>query len=122
MPCAAFFKVLVCIKTVFDAVLCKVGSDHAFRDSCCLGLLEHSVYGVVDVVYLLEYVLLVVCCECFLTCVDYSAAVDDEVRCVQDAASLQSFACSIIDLNCGMVFELTTAPRAHGAKMSQSTP
>ena len=46
--------------------------------------------------YLLEHVLLVISRECFLTCVDDSASVDDEVRSVQDAACLESFACSVI--------------------------
>ena len=67
------------VQTVVDAVLRELGGNDALGLAGGLGLLQHAVHGVVDVVDLLEHVLLVVGGERLLT------GVDDEVGGVEDA-------------------------------------
>ena len=45
---------------------------------------------------LLENVLFVISCECFLTCVDNAAAVDDEVGSIKDAFFLKDLAAFVV--------------------------
>ena len=70
----------LCVQSVSDAVFSELCRDNAFRLSGLLGLFEHSVYDVVDVVHLLEDFFLIICSESFLACIDYAASVYDEVR------------------------------------------
>lgn len=51
------------VEPVPDTVLGKFRCDNALRFACRLRLLEHPVYGVVDVVDLLHYILFVICSE-----------------------------------------------------------
>ena len=88
--------------------------------------------GVVDVVYLLQDFVLVVGAVNLSCSIDNTAAVDNEVGSVEDAALLQSDAGSIVQdlvvsatgnsltFQLGMVVGFRIAPIALGEKMSHS--